>query len=196
MKFPQAFNVLVDHLKGLPGIGEKTAIRLALYIFHDMDTEKVEAFSQVLKEVKTLQTCKTCGMMMDEECPFCSNELREKDTIMVLESIKDVLVIENSQNYHGLYHITNGIIDFSRGIEPQDLNIDSLFLRTKDIQEIIIAFSGTVMGDLTGNYIKELLKGTNIKVSRIAYGIPVGGELSYADRQTLSKALDNRVILK
>lgn len=196
MKFPQAFNVLVDHLKGLPGIGEKTATRLALYIFHDMDKEKVETFGQSLKEVKTLQTCTTCGMMMDKECPFCSNELREKDTIMVLESIKDVLVIENSQNYHGLYHITNGIIDFSRGIEPQDLNIDSLFLRTKEIQEIIIAFSGTVMGDLTGNYIKELLKDTHIKVSRIAYGIPVGGELSYADRQTLSKALDNRVILK
>lgn len=196
MKYPNSFSQLIEHLKSLPGIGEKTATRLAIFIYSEMDLEKAMKLSETIKDVKTLQSCPICGMILEVNCPICSNTLRDQKTIMVVESLKDLMVIENSNTYHGMYHITKGIIDFSKGIEPSDLNIDSLIKRTDDIDELIIAFSGTMMGDLTGNYIKELMKDKPIKISKIAYGIPVGGDLSYADKQTLKKSLDNRVLLK
>lgn len=196
MEYPNSFNQLIEHLKSLPGIGEKTATRLAIFIYSEMDLEKTNKLGDAIKAVKLLQSCPTCGMILEHTCPICSNELRDQKTIMVVESLKDLMVIENSHTYHGLYHITNGIIDMSKGIEPKDLNIDSLIERLDTIDELIIAFSGTIMGDLTGSYIKELIKDRAIKVTKIAYGIPVGGDLSYADKHTLSKALDNRVILK
>ncbi len=196
MKVPNSLSKLIENLKSLPGIGEKTALRLALFIYSEMDLEKAHSLSEAIKEVKELKLCPTCGMILEHSCPLCENSLRDKNVIMIVESLKDLMVIENSNTYNGLYHITNGIIDLSKGIEPKDLNIDSLFNRLNNVNEVIIAFSGTMMGDLTGNYIKELVKDKNVRVSKIAYGIPVGGDLSYADKQTLIKALDNRILIK
>ena len=161
-----------------------------------MDLEKARFLSEAIVDVKTLKSCSVCGMILEYTCPLCENDLRDKNVIMVVESLKDLIVIENSNTYNGLYHITNGIIDLSKGKEPKDLNIESLLNRLDNVSEVIIAFSGTMMGDLTGNYIKELIKDRNVKVTKIAYGIPVGGDLSYADKQTLIKALDNRIVLK
>ena len=196
MNYPNSFNLLIEHLKSLPGIGEKTATRLAIFIYSEMDLDKANNLGDAIKDVKSLKSCPKCGMILEQTCPICSNELRDHNTIMVVESLKDLMVIENSNTYHGLYHITKGIIDLSKGIEPKDLNIDSLMPRLEHVNELIIAFSGTIMGDLTGNYIKEIIKDKDIKVTKIAYGIPVGGDLSYADKHTLLKALDNRVVLK
>lgn len=196
MKYPNSFNQLIEHLKSLPGIGEKTATRLAIFIYSEMDLEKATQLGESIEAVKQLKSCPKCGMILEQTCPICSNTLRDHSAIMVIESLKDLMVIENSHTYHGLYHITGGIIDFSKGIEPEDLNIDSLLTRLEGINELIIAFSGTMMGDLTANYIKELVKDKPVKITKIAYGIPVGGDLSYADKQTLMKALDNRVVLK
>ena len=115
---------------------------------------------------------------------------------MVVESISDLIIIENGENYHGLYHVLGGTIDFTKGIEPQDLNIDSLLKRVAKVDEIILALNGAVDGQLTSSYIQELLKEKTVKVTKIAHGIPVGGDLSYADQRTLAIALENRITLK
>ena len=197
MKYPEPFNKLVEDLRALPGIGEKTARRLALFIATEMDKEKVINLSSSLGSIKDkIKNCPKCGAMMEEVCPICSDPTRHQDSIMVVESVRDLFVMENSGSYHGLYHILGGTIDFSRGVEPSDLTFNQFLLRLKDIKEVIIALNASVDGDITGTYIKELLKQRDILVSRIAYGIPVGSDLSYADQKTLSLALENRVKIK
>ena len=197
MKYPEPFNKLVEDLRALPGIGEKTARRLALFIATEMDKEKIINLSSSLATIKDkIKNCPVCGAMMEESCPICSDVTRHKDSIMVVESVRDLFVMENSGSYHGLYHVLGGTIDFSRGIDPSDLRFNQLLMRLNSIKEVIIALNASVDGDLTGTYIKALLKEKDILVSRIAYGIPVGSDLSYADQKTLSLALENRTKLK
>lgn len=191
--YPEAFKNLIEAFKALPGIGEKTAIRLALFVYLEKDDKIIDNLSSSLKEIRLkLKTCPICNMMVEKECPFCSNENRDQSVIMVVESVKDVFIIEKTE-YNGLYHILDGLIDFSRGIEPKDLNIDKLIKRVDNINEMIIALDGTLNGELTSTYLKEILKDKKIKITRIGYGIPVGTDLSYADEKTLKKALENRV---
>ncbi len=197
MKLPKSILNLINGFKMLPGIGEKTAQRLALYVINQMNDEQVNSLSEALKDVKSnIKKCPICGSFMEQECPICSNKDREQNYIMVVESIKDMMIIEQTENYHGLYHILGGTIDFSKGIEPSDLNIESLLKRITSNQEIILALNGAVDGELTSSYIIELLKNKPIKVSKIAHGIPIGADLSYADKKTLSVALKNRTLLE
>lgn len=193
MNLPKALNDLVENFKKLPGIGEKTALRLALFIINDLEKEHVDSLSGALSNVKeNLSFCKTCGSIMEDVCPICNDNRRDQNTIMVVETIKDLLVIEKTNNYFGLYHVLGGTIDFSRGIEPEDLNIDSLIKRAKDNKEIILALNGAITGQLTSNYIQELLKDKEVKLSKIAHGLPIGADLSFADDKTLIIALKNR----
>ena len=194
MKLPKTATELVESLKKLPGIGEKSALRLALFIINEFSLEDATVLSEALLKVKTdLSFCNVCGMLMDDVCPICSDENRDKTTIMVVENIKDLLVLENTKNYFGQYHILGGTIDFSRGIEPSDLNIDSLIERAKNNIEIILALNGAVDGQLTSNYISELLKDKQVNLSKVAHGLPVGADLSFMDDKTLSIALKNRI---
>ncbi|HKL60758.1 MAG TPA: recombination mediator RecR [Acholeplasma sp.] len=193
MKYPKRFLDLIDDFKKLPGIGKKTAERLALHVITKMDDDSISLFSENLNEIKNeISHCPVCGVLSDGNCPICTDLLRDKNTIMVLSEVKDVFVLERTQIYHGLYHILGGSIDFSRGILPEALNIDSLFKRLDNVDEIILSLNGTVEGELTASYIKELLKDSEVKVTRIAYGIPVGADLSYADDQTIFRAIENR----
>lgn len=193
MKLPKAAKELVESLKKLPGIGEKAALRLALFIITELNMQDTTTLSEVLLKVKKdLSFCSVCGALMDDICPICSDENRDQKTIMVVETVKDLLVLENSKSYFGLYHVLGGTIDFSRGVEPEDLNIDTLIKRATDNKEIILALNGAVDGQLTSTYISELLKDKNIRLSQVAHGIPVGADLAFADDKTLNIALKNR----
>ena len=193
MKYPESFLKLIEDFKKFPGIGNKTAERLALYTLSQMDETDITRFSTHLVEAKTkISTCPVCGVLMEEKCPICEDANRDKHLMMVVSDEKDVFILEKNHLFNGQYHVLGGSIDFSRGIQADDLNIDSLFKRLNGITEIILSLSGTVEGELTAQYLKELLKQYNITVTRIAYGIPVGDDLSYADDQTLARALLNR----
>jgi len=193
MKYPESFLKLVEDFKKFPGIGKKTAERLALYTISTIDKDQIDAFSQHLVEAKqNIAHCTVCGTLMEAHCPICEDVNRERNTIMVVSEDKDVFVLERNSIYHGVYHVLGGSIDFSRGIGPEDLNIESLFQRLNNVDEIILSLAGTVEGELTAQYLKELLKPKGIKISRIAYGIPVGADLSFADDHTLELALNNR----
>lgn len=193
MKLPKSASKLVESLRRLPGIGEKTALRLALFIINDLSVEDTTTLSKALISVKEdLKFCSVCGALMEEQCPICSDTNREQNTIMVVETVKDLIVLENTNSYFGLYHILGGTIDFSRGIEPEDLNVDSLIKRAKDNKEIILALSGAVDGQLTSTYLSEVLKDKDVRLTKIAHGLPVGADLAFADNKTLSVALKNR----
>ncbi len=193
MKYPTRFLELIEDFKKLPGIGKKTAERLALHVITTMDDETVLKFSNDLTAIKKeITNCPVCGVLQEAECPICSDTTRDQETLMVLSEVKDVFVLERTNIYHGNYHILGGSIDFSRGVMPEDLNMDGLFKRLEGVSEVILSLNGTVEGELTSNYIKEMLKDKPIKVTRIAYGIPVGSDLSYADDQTIFRALENR----
>lgn len=197
MKLPNVVTKLIENLKLLPGIGQKTALRLALFIVNELDEQVAIDLSEAIYKAKTeICFCEICGSIKEELCPFCDNNLRDSSTIIVVESLKDLMVIENGHNYNGLYHILKGTIDFSKGIEPEDLNIDTLLNRLENVKEVILALNGSIDGQLTTNYLQELLKDKQIIITKIAQGIPIGADLSYADEKTLKIALDNRVILK
>ena len=191
--YPKVILDLVEDLKKLPGVGEKTAERLALQLT-TWDDEDLHQFGTHLIELKSkIKHCTVCGLLTDTEtCEICSNSQRDDKTIMVVSDSKDVYALERTQNYFGKYHVLNGLIDFSKGIEPKDLNIDSLGKRISNISEIIIATNGTVEGELTAQYLKTLFKTDGLTITRLGYGLPVGAELKYADQLTLIKAVENR----
>lgn len=192
--YPSILKKIIEDFQKLPGIGEKTAERLALHLVTQFEDDDILKFSGHLKVLKTeIRHCPVCHMLTDKEtCDICSNVERDHQTLMVVADAKDVFVMERMKTYHGIYHVLGGLIDFSRGITDKDLNIDTLAKRVKHVREMIIATNGTVEGELTAKYLKTLFDQESMVVTRLAYGLPVGADLKYADELTLSKAVENR----
>ena len=195
MKYLDEINGLIEALSKYPGIGPKTAERLAINTITKWDNSDIDNFINALIDVKKLNRCKCCGNITKNDiCDICQN--RRNDKIMVIEDVKDLFAIEKCEAYDGVYHILDGVINYQAGITPLDLNIDTLLQRAKNANEIIIATNPSIEGEITAQYIKEMLKDEKCNVSRIAYGLPVGGNLEYADSKTLEKALEGRRNIK
>lgn len=194
--YPVELKKLMKSLEKLPGIGEKTSERLALHIVSAFSNEDINDLRESLKLVKeNIRPCKISHILTNEEIsPIIKDETRDHETIMVLSDSKDVFMIEKTESYNGSYHVLDGLIDFSRGITDKDLNIDTLTKRIEsgNIKELIIATNATVEGELTATFIKKLYEDKNINITRLAYGLPVGSDLRYADILTLVKAVENR----
>ena len=192
----QLFGRAVAELSSLPGVGQKTALRLALFLLRQ-DKDKVDRFVKTISEMRQdIKHCRVCHNISDTDvCPICSNPRRDGTTICVVENIQDVIAIENTQQYNGLYHVLGGVISPMDGIGPNDIEIDSLVGRVNEggVKEVILALSSTMEGDTTNFYIYRKLAGTNVKLSVIARGISVGDELEYTDEVTLARSIINRV---
>lgn len=180
----------------LPGIGRKTALRLVLYLLRE-SKDDVDAFLAAIAKMKEeVKFCAVCHNISDTEiCPICADKRRDASTICVVENIQDVLAIENTQQYHGLYHVLGGVISPMDGIGPGDLTIDSLVQRVGggDVEEVILALSSTMEGDATNFFISRKLAPMQVKLSIIARGISVGDELEYTDEVTLGRSIQNRI---
>ena len=188
---------LVEVLSKLPGIGSKTAGRLALHIVN-MPEESVEEMARALVDAKkNIRYCKECCTLTDSElCPICANNERDHKTIMIVENVRDLAAYEKTGKYKGVYHVLHGAISPLLGIGPADIRLKELMVRLeKDVDEVIIATNSSLEGETTAMYISKLIKPTGIKVSRIASGVPVGGDLEYIDEMTLLRALDGRTEL-
>ncbi|QVK17828.1 recombination mediator RecR [Mycoplasmatota bacterium] len=200
MQYPEAISNLIESLSKLPGIGPKSAERLAFYVANKMKEEDVLNFAKSLVSVKReLMSCPVCGNLTDKNpCSICRDQTRERSIIAVVEENKDVIAMEKMKEYRGLYHVLNGAISPINGIGPQDINIPSLLerLKNEEIKEVILATNTTIEGESTALYIAKLLEKTDIKVTRIARGLPVGGGLEYADEVTLLRAIEGRRELK
>ena len=186
----------VNEFAKLPNISKKTALRLVLHLIKQ-DEQQVTRFSEVIAAMrKELKFCKRCHNISDHEiCNVCNNKMRKQDMICVVENIRDVIAIESTQQFNGVYHVLAGIISPLDGIGPEQLNIDSLIQRIsiEKTQEIIFALNPNIQGDTTVYYIGRKLKGIPVKITTIARGISFGGELEYADEMTLSKSISNRI---
>lgn len=193
----------VDQFASLPGIGRKTALRLVLYLLRQSDKD-VEAFTSALTTLKSdVHYCRICHTISDQEiCPICQSHSRDKHTLCVVENVQDVMSIENTGQYHGLYHVLGGIISPMDGIGPSDLEIDSLIARIQpeEIREVILALPTTMEGDTTNFYIYRRLISLqmtdNLRISQIARGVAIGNELEYTDEITLGRSIINRVDFK
>ncbi len=186
---------LIEQFARLPGIGKKTAQRLAFYVLN-LPADQAQAFADAIVEAKEkIRLCTVCQNLTDGDvCHICSSPAREKNVICVVEDPKDVIAFERTREYNGLYHVLHGAISPMDGVGPEQLKVKELVTRvgTSDVEEVIMATNPTVEGEATAMYLSRLLKPLGVKVSRLAYGIPVGGELEYADEVTLSRALEGR----
>ena len=186
---------LIEHFRALPGIGSKTAVRLAYHIL-DMDADKAKALAQAIVEAKEkIGYCNTCFNLSDSNpCRICASETRDHKTICVVEQPQDVDAMERMRDYRGVYHVLHGALSPLEGVGPENIRIKELLNRLydTDVKEIIMATNPNVEGEATAMYIARLLKPLGIKVTRIAHGLPVGGDLEYADEVTLAKAMENR----
>ena len=190
-------NNLIEQLSSLPGIGSKTAQRLAFHII-SMPPEKVETLaSSLIQARKNVRYCRECGTLTDQEqCPICSDPKREHRTIMVVENSRDLTAYEKTGHYKGVYHVLQGVISPQLGIGPSDIRLKELMVRLRgEVDEVIIATGSSLEGETTAMYLSRLVKPTGIRVTRIASGVPVGGDLEYIDEVTLLRALDGRVEL-
>ncbi len=188
---------LIEELSSLPGIGSKSAQRLAFHILN-MPVEQVEELSSaIIESRRKVRYCRTCFTLTDEEqCPICRNENRDHKTIMVVEDTRDLAAYEKTNKYEGVYHVLHGAISPMLGIGPGDIRLKELMQRLQeDVDEVIIATNSSLEGETTAMYISKLIKPTGIKVSRIASGVPVGGDLEYIDEMTLYRALEGRTEL-
>ena len=196
--YAKPLSKLISELGKLPGIGGKSAMQLAFHILSMSDKEAEDIANAIIQAKHDMKFCSVCGNMTDKDpCEICSDEKRDKDIICVVENPRDVIAMERIKEYHGLYHVLNGYISPMEGIGPEDINLKSLMVRLSenDIKEIILATNPNIEGEATAMYIAKLVKPTGIQVSRIAHGIPVGGDLEYADEVTLLKAMEGRKIL-
>lgn len=192
--FSDHISRLIAELSKLPGIGPKTASRLAFHII-DMPAEDVEALADAIVDAKrSVKLCKSCFTITDEdECPICANSQRDHSTIMVVENTRDLAAYERTGKYEGVYHVLHGAISPMLGIGPSDIKLKELVERLRgDVKEVIVATNSTLEGETTAMYISKLLKPAGVKVSRIANGIPVGGDLECIDEVTLLRALEGR----
>ena len=186
---------LAEQFARLPGIGMKTAQRLAYFVMSMTDAESKAFADAIIKAHKTIHCCKVCQNLTDiDVCPICDDSRRDTTTICVVESPKDVTAFERTNEYKGVYHVLHGLISPIDGVTPEKLRIKELLSRisTNEISEVIMATNPTVEGEATAMYISRLLKPMGIKVTRLAFGLPIGGILEYADEVTLFKALENR----
>lgn len=190
-------NKLIEELAGLPGIGTKSAQRLAFHLI-GMPRDKVQRLSKTILDAKdNVQYCRECFTLTDSEvCPVCSNEKRDHSTIMVVENARDLAAYEKTGKYQGVYHVLHGAISPMLGIGPGDIKLKELIQRLQgDVSEVIIATNSSLEGETTAMYIGKLIKPTGIRVTRIASGVPVGGDLEYIDEVTLLRALEGRTEL-
>ena len=197
MGYPKKLESVVEYLKKISGIGEKSAERYALAILN-LNEEQVNDFATSLVDAKSsLKPCKICGHITDnkeEICDICNDEERDKNIICVLEDYKSVFTFEKVGNYHGTYHVLNGLISPTEGISYDDINLESLIERVSKLEhpEIILALKSGVEGETTTLFIKKMLEDKDVVISRLSYGIPMGADIDYIDGITLDKALDDR----
>jgi len=195
-QYPRSLNKLINELGKLPGIGNKTAQRLAFHVLSLTDREAESLAESIVEAKRSLHYCSECGNLTDREiCGICSDTARDKSIICVVETPQDVLAMERIREYRGMYHVLHGAISPAEGIGPADINLKSLIERLQksdEVKEVIIATNPNIEGEATAMYIARLLKPAGIKVTRIAHGIPVGGDLEYADEVTLLKAVEGR----
>lgn len=190
-------NQLIEQFAKLPGVGNKSAQRLALHVIN-MSPEHVERFAQIMVDArKNIHYCNTCCTLADKEiCPICANPKRDHGTIMVVENIRDLAAYEKTGKYLGVYHVLHGAISPMLGIGPNDIKLKELVKRLEgEVEEVIIATNSSLEGETTAMYISKLIKPTGVKVTRIASGVPVGGDLECIDEMTLLRALEGRTEL-
>ena len=194
-QYPKPLAKLINELSKLPGIGTKSAQRLAFHILSLDDREAEQLADAITTAKREMKYCSVCGNLPDEDpCAICSDPTRKDDVICVVESPRDVMAMERIKEFNGLYHVLHGVISPMEGIGPEDINLKSLVQRLQqgDVKELIIATNPNIEGEATAMYIARLIKPAGIKVTRIAHGIPVGGDLEYADEVTLLKSLEGR----
>ncbi len=195
-QFPKPFGRLIGELAKLPGVGNKTAQRLAFHILSVSDREAEALASSIYDAKKTMRYCSVCGNLTDKDpCHVCEDKNRDRNVICVVESPQDVMAMERIREYKGLYHVLNGVISPMEGMGPEDINLKSLITRLREnpgIAEVILATNPNIEGEATAMYISRLLHNSGIRVTRIAHGLPVGGDLEYADEVTLIKAMEGR----
>ncbi len=193
MKYPNSLITLIRELGKLPGVGPKSAQRLAFYLFKQPE-EDIKALANALLDAQAaLMQCQTCFNISDQaQCSVCSDIRREQALLCVVEQPADLLAIERSGEYDGLYHVLHGSLSPMNGVGPDQLTIQALLGRLEGVNEIILATATTVEGEATAMYLSKLLTDLGVKTSRIAYGLPVGGDLEYADEVTLGRAITNR----
>ena len=194
-QYPKPLDILINELSKLPGIGGKTAQRLAFHIL-SLDEREVNQLAGALTNAKQqMKYCSVCGNLTDTDpCRICSDPARRQDVICVVESPRDVMAMERIREFNGLYHVLHGVISPMEGVGPEDINLKSLItrLQASDVKELIVATNPNIEGEATAMFIARLIKPAASKVSRIAHGIPVGGDLEYADEVTLLKSLEGR----
>jgi recombination protein RecR len=193
--YPDSLKNLIESFKLLPGIGEKTAERLAFYLINT-EEEKTDFFANSIKEAKSnIRRCSICNCITDKEiCDICSNENRNKEILCVVEDPKSIFLFEKVGTFNGKYHVIDGLISPLDGIDPDDIGIEKLIKRVKEekFKEIVIAVKQSIEGETTALYIKKILEGMNVKVTRIASGVPLGTDIEYIDSMTLERALQDR----
>jgi len=195
MHYPEPIAKLIDSFTKLPGIGPKTAVRLAFFVIEMNDTDVLEFANSLVSAKRELLYCSTCGHITDQDpCVICADDSRDDSIICVVEGPKDVIAMEKMREFNGRYHVLNGVISPMDGIGPEDINVSDLLERLKDdrVEEIILATNPNIEGEATAMYISRLVKPSGIRTTRIAHGLPVGGDLEYADEVTLAKSLEGR----
>lgn len=190
---PKALNILISHFSRLPGIGKKTAQRLAFFILKS-DMEDIKPFSKALVDVKTrIIFCDVCGIMTEESpCSICDDYNRDDQIICIVEEPQDIFSFEKVDTYKGKYHVLGGVLSPLDGVGPDDLNLESLYKRIKKGMEVILALNPSIEGDTTSLYLSNILENMDIKVTRLARGLPVGSNLEYMDELTLTRAIEGR----
>ncbi len=186
---------LIEEFAKLPGIGSKSAQRLAFHVLNMSERDASNIATAILEAKKSIRQCSLCGNLTDvDPCNICCDSKRDQSVVCVVESPKDIVAMEKIKEFHGKYHVLNGAISPMNGIGPEDINLKSLIIRlqSEEINEVILATNPTIEGEATAMYTARLIKPSGIKVTRIAHGVPVGGDLEYTDEVTLSKALEGR----
>ncbi len=192
--YPNCIRNLIDSLKNLPGIGEKSAERLAFSILN-FDEEKIDNFANSLREIKEIKRCPICNNITDmDKCYICNDTTRDNGTIFVVEKPKDIVLFEKMGNYRGVYHVLGGLISPLEGINPEDINLESLVDRVKNskVKEVIVVLKPSIEGETTMQYIKKILNKYDVRVSKIPIGIPMGTDIEYIDSMTLEMAFEDR----
>ena len=192
--YPNCVRDLIDSLKNLPGIGEKSAERLAFSILN-FDTDKIDNFVNALSDIKNIKRCPICNNITDMDiCYICNDTGRDNDTIFVVEKPKDIVLFEKMGNYKGKYHVLGGLISPLEGINPEDINLENLVNRVKEnnVKEVIVVLKPSIEGETTMQYIKKILSKCDVRVSKIPIGIPMGTDIEYIDSMTLEMAFEDR----